>query len=133
MRAYEYRCSVCGFQGRLGNTLVGLDAAHIKWHQAGGPDDTVNGLALCALHHKLFDRGVFTLTDSLKVQVSERANGGGIFDHLVLDFNGHEFCLPQRRSYYPEDEFMDWHAREVFQGPGRLMSAVDGDMDRSYR
>jgi len=102
------------------------DAAHIKWHQAGGPDETVNGLALCALHHKLFDRGVFTLTDSLKVQVSERANGGGVFDHLVVDFNGQEIHLPQRRSYYPEGQYVDWHAREVFQGPGRWLPAEDG-------
>ena len=131
MRAYEYCCAVCGFQGRLGHALVGLGAAPIKWHQAGGPDETVNGLALCALHHKLFDRGVFTLIGSLKVQVSERANGGGVFDHLVVDFNGQEIHLPQRRSYYPEDEYVDWHAREVFQGPGRWMPVDDGGASRS--
>ena len=131
MRAYEYRCAVCGFQGRLGHALVGLDAAHIKWHQAGGPDETVNGLALCALHHKLFDRGVFTLTDSLKVQVSERANGGGIFDHLVVDFNGQEIHLPQRRSYHPEDQYVDWHAWEIFQGPGRWLPVEEGGAGRS--
>jgi putative restriction endonuclease len=131
MRAYEYRCAVCGFQGRLGHALVGLDAAHIKWHQAGGPDETVNGLALCALQHKLFDRGVFTLTGTLKIQVSEHANGGGIFDHLVLDFNGQEIHLPQRRNYHPEDEYVDWHAREVFQGPGRWLPVDDGGAGRS--
>ena len=131
MRAYEYRCAVCGFQGRLGHALVGLDAAHIKWHQAGGPDETLNGVALCALHHKLFDRGVFTLTDSLKVRVSERTNGGGIFGHLVVDFNGQEIHLPQRRSYYPEEQSVDWHAREVFQGPGRWMPVDDGGAGRS--
>lgn len=57
LRAYEYRCAVCGFDVRMGHYPVGLEAAHIKWHQAGGPDIEVNGLALCALHHKLFDRG----------------------------------------------------------------------------
>jgi len=35
--------------------------------------------------------------------------------------------------YYPGEEFVDWRAREVFQDPGRLMSAIDGDMDRSDR
>jgi putative restriction endonuclease len=25
---------------------VALEAAHIKWHQAGGPDEESNGLAL---------------------------------------------------------------------------------------
>ncbi len=37
IRAYEYQCAVCGFNVRVGNTLVALEAAHIKWHQAGGP------------------------------------------------------------------------------------------------
>ena len=99
--------------------------------RAGGPEETVNGLALRALHHKLFDRGVFTLTDSLKVQVSERANGGGMLGHLVLDSKRQEIHLPQRRSYYPEDQYVHWHAREVFQGPGRWLPAKDGGAGRS--
>jgi putative restriction endonuclease len=34
----EYRCAVCGLGVRLGSVSVALDAAHIRWHQAGGPD-----------------------------------------------------------------------------------------------
>jgi predicted restriction endonuclease len=34
-----------------------------------GPDAEINGLALCTLHHKLFDRGAFTLADDLKIMV----------------------------------------------------------------
>ena len=37
LNAYEYRCAVCGFDVRLGSVSIGLDAAHIRWHQAGGP------------------------------------------------------------------------------------------------
>src|SRR5436189_6378643 len=37
--------------------------AHIRWHQAGGPDIENNGLALCVLHHKTFDLGAFTLSE----------------------------------------------------------------------
>ncbi|OPX83534.1 MAG: hypothetical protein A4E53_04619 [Pelotomaculum sp. PtaB.Bin104] len=46
LRAYEYRCAVCGFNVRLGNRLIAVEAAHIKWHQAGGPDQEENGIAL---------------------------------------------------------------------------------------
>nr|WP_019153513.1 HNH endonuclease [Robertmurraya massiliosenegalensis] len=60
LQAYEYSCAICGFNVRHGQNLVGVEAAHIKWHQAGGPDVEENGLALCTMHHKLFDRGVFT-------------------------------------------------------------------------
>ena len=38
LKAYEYRCAVCGFDVKLRNQPVALEAAHIKWHQAGGPD-----------------------------------------------------------------------------------------------
>ena len=70
LRAYEYRCAVCGFDVRLGPSPVALEAAHIKWHQAGGPDLEVNGLALCVLHQRLFDRGAFTLSKQLQIMVS---------------------------------------------------------------
>jgi len=73
LSAYEYKCAVCGFNVRLGDTLVAVEAAHIKWHQAGGPDEISNGIALCSMHHKLFDRGVFTLNDDMVFRVAEDA------------------------------------------------------------
>lgn len=76
LRAYRYRCAVCGFDVKLGREPVALEAAHIKWHQAGGPDEEPNGLALCTLHHKLFDRGAFTLSEMMVIKVSEYAHGG---------------------------------------------------------
>ena len=68
LEAYVYRCAVCGFAVRLGDRPVAIDAAHIRWHQAHGPATVSNGIALCTLHHELFDAGTFTLTDeSLEV------------------------------------------------------------------
>lgn len=61
LRAYRRRCAMCGFGLRLGDGLVALDAAHIRWHAAEGPDSLDNGLALCALHHRLFDHGALTV------------------------------------------------------------------------
>jgi putative restriction endonuclease len=63
LTAYEHRCSVCNYDVRLGITPLGLEAAHIKWHQAGGPCIESNGLALCSIQNKMFDRGVFTLSE----------------------------------------------------------------------
>ncbi len=119
LRAYEYSCAVCGFDVRLGTISVALEAAHIKWHQAGGPDEESNGLALCTLHHKLFDRGVFTLSEKAKVLVSESATGSKGFEEWVLTFHRKEIRLPQRPNYYPEETAVAWHVREVFRGPSR--------------
>ena len=30
LKAYEYRCAVCGFDVRLGSISIALDAAHIR-------------------------------------------------------------------------------------------------------
>ena len=119
LTAYEYRCAVCGFNVRLGHALVAVEAAHIKWHQAGGPDHEQNGIALCSLHHKLFDRGVFTLNDSMVFQVAENAHGTHGMDEWLIRFHGQEIRRPQRPEYYPEEGFINWHVREVFRGPAR--------------
>ncbi|MCF8025686.1 MAG: HNH endonuclease [Desulfobacteraceae bacterium] len=121
LRAYEYQCAVCGFNVRLGQALVALEAAHIKWHQAGGPDNEANGIALCSMHHKLFDRGVFTLTDDRIVQVSDLANGTAGFREWLMAFHGKPIQAPQSTSYYPEAAFVDWHIREVFKGYSRQL------------
>lgn len=119
LRAYEYSCAVCGFDVRLGTVHVALEAAHIKWHQAGGPDEESNGLALCTMHHKLFDRGVFTLSDDMSVVVSETANGTRGYQEWVMAYHGHAMRAPQRPNYYPETSWVQWHIKEVFQGPAR--------------
>jgi putative restriction endonuclease len=119
LRAYEYRCAICGFDIRIDHTPIGLEAAHIKWHTAGGPDTETNGIALCALHHKLFDRGAFTLSDDMKIIVSDRANGSRGFKEWLMDFHGKTIKYPQRTAYIPHQDFTTWHVREVFHGQFR--------------
>lgn len=116
LRAYNYECAICGFNMRHDNTSVALEAAHIKWKQHGGPCEIPNGLALCAIHHKAFDKGSIGLDESMRVQVSEAVNGSGIVGRLFWDFQGKIISLPQVKAYYPQDEFVEWHRREVFRG-----------------
>jgi len=119
LKAYEYRCAVCGFDVRLRHQPVALEAAHIKWKQARGPDTQTNGLALCVLHQRLFDRGAFTLSKQLQVMVSDEANGSEGFQEWLMRFHGQQLKFPQRQSYYPEEEYVSWHVKEVFQGDFR--------------
>jgi putative restriction endonuclease len=58
VEAWDRQCAFCGYDGQLGGVPVGLEAGHVRWWSFDGPDELDNGLALCALHHKLFDRGV---------------------------------------------------------------------------
>lgn len=119
LRAYEYSCAVCGFNVRLGNNLVGVEAAHIKWHQAGGPDIEKNGIALCSMHHKLFDRGVFAISEENVFLLAEEANGAIGFNEWLFKYHGKKIRQPIHPDYYPQNTYVDWHIREVFRGPSR--------------
>ncbi|RVT59959.1 phosphorothioated DNA-binding restriction endonuclease [Niallia taxi] len=121
LRAYGYSCAICGFNVRLADTLVGIEAAHIKWHQAGGPDTEENGIALCALHHKLFDRGVFTLSEERRMLVSQDAHGTHGFEEWLMKFNGKPVREPIQAYYYPKQSYLNWHVKEVFRGPSYMI------------
>lgn len=118
LKAYEYQCAVCGFGVRLKHKILALEAAHIMWHQAGGPDVEVNGLALCATHHKLFDLGAFTINPDMRMLVSDEVNGIGANEWL-LQHHGKSIHPPQKKAFYPNPEFTTWHVNEVFKGSYR--------------
>lgn len=118
--AYQYRCGVCGHDLRLGRQTIGLEAAHIKWFQANGPDIVPNGIALCSLHHKVFDLGAFTvLPGSYQMVFSQHLNGSNETAARMLAYHGAALVRPQSESYLPQPEYLEWHRREVFKEPGR--------------
>jgi putative restriction endonuclease len=105
--AYEHRCCVCVFDMRIGNVSAGLEAAHIQWHTAGGPDVEANGLSLCALHHKLFDLGAFTLEpDGLRIVFSRHAIAGSKGLSGELKHHGQPLLRPQSADLLPGPEFI---------------------------
>ena len=120
---YENRCSFCSFCGCSGNLRgapVGIDAAHVKMRSHSGPDRIDNGLALCALHHRLFDRGALGLDEDRQILVSQ---------HMMLredespvpikDLAGAPMRLPQPGYEAPAVPFVRWHYRNLFVGPER--------------
>lgn len=120
LRAYEYKCCVCGFDLRIGLTPAGLEAAHIQWHHVGGPDVVPNGLSLCALHHKLFDLGAFTVEPSEhRVVFSQHAISGERGIAGELQFHGRTIHPPQHADFLPASEFLLWNSKNVFKGPAR--------------
>jgi putative restriction endonuclease len=125
LTVYGYTCAICGFDVRLGETALGVEAAHIKWYQAGGPSIETNGLALCILHHKHFDRGAFTIALNRQVQVSEYAHGATGFTEWLLAYHGKPIRPPQSPQYLPKEEYLHWHMQQVFRGPARHLVGED--------
>lgn len=122
LRVYERRCAVCGYDGRLGSSELGLDAAHVRWHAAGGPDDASNGIALCSYHHVALDRGALGISTDLKIQVSQDAVGTEEVQHVLHRFSGAPLRRPLAGATTLHEDFVNWHATYVFRAPARVAS-----------
>ncbi|GGV29223.1 HNH endonuclease [Streptomyces longisporoflavus] len=125
LTAYEYRCAFCGYDGRIGAVPVGLEAAHVRWWAFGGPDEVDNGLCLCALHHKLLDKGVLGVGDDQRILVSQRFVGhsAAAREHVIA-LAGRPLIGPQPGSPPVATTHRDWHAQQVFHGDPRPTTAA---------
>lgn len=119
LKAYEYQCAICGYDLKVGATDFALEAAHIKWHQAGGPDVVSNGLSLCTIHHRALDRGVIGLANDLTVMISTDLHGQSWVREWFNAFKGKPLNRPTRAEWQPNREYIMWHLKEVFRPPAR--------------
>lgn len=63
LRRYGTKCAVCDI-----NVVDLLDAAHIVPKSENGTNDVRNGIVLCCLHHRAYDRGLFAINpNSLEI------------------------------------------------------------------
>jgi putative restriction endonuclease len=116
LRAYAYQCAMCGFDGALGRNPVGIEAAHVRWHSQDGPDMVANGLALCALHHALFDLGVLGLTAERRIRVSDLYVARSEAGLGVGLLGGRALIAPMPGQPVVELDHIGWHGRQVFKG-----------------
>jgi putative restriction endonuclease len=79
-----------------------------------------NGLCLCSIHHKLFDKGVLGVTSQRKITVSARFAGrskaAGL---LVISLSGQDVSPPLKGFPAVAEHYATWHTREVFRSPPR--------------
>lgn len=123
LTAYEYQCAFCGYDGMIGAVPVGLEAAHVRWWAFDGPDDIDNGLCLCSLHHKLFDKGILGIGDGHRILVSQRFVGRS------AAARAHVTALADRPILGPQNGIppvaathRSWHTSQVFQGSPRSVA-----------
>ena len=114
LRAYERRCAVCELDVRIYGQSIGLEAAHIKWHSQRGPDQLSNGIALCVLHHKFFDSGLFTVLPDLTILLGGLAIGHGVEESLNRYGGSALQVIPDHPDQRPAAEYLEWHKRAVF-------------------
>jgi putative restriction endonuclease len=122
LRIYERRCAVCGFDGRLGDVSLAVEAAHVRWHSAGGPDTPDNGIAMCSIHHRAFDFGALGLDEDRKILVSQDAHGGSAVETMLLCHSGKQLRPPMAGEPPPAASHIRWHLSQVFRQPPRSSS-----------
>lgn len=113
--AYHYQCAICSYNLSFRNNIIGLEAAHIQWHNAHGPDQVPNGLALCAIHHKLLDYGAIGFNDHLEL-IAARGLRGGHLDFFIYQHEGRQITLPRRQAEAPALEYISWQRSQIFKG-----------------
>lgn len=120
LTAYEYQCAFCGYDGMIGTRPVGLEAAHVRWCAFDGPDDVDNGLCLCSLHHKLFDKGVLGMGDGHRILVSQRFIGRSeaAREHVTA-LSGRSLMGPHPCTPPIAAAHRSWHTSQVFHGSPR--------------
>jgi len=100
IRAYQQSCAIC----RLRHPEL-LDAAHIleDKHPQGIPAVS-NGLALCAIHHKAYDKKVLAVKPDYSVEIQEkvlREIDGPMLKYGLQEFQGSMILLPRRFDQRP--------------------------------
>jgi putative restriction endonuclease len=113
LSSYDFKCAFCDL-----NTPELLNASHIiPWKsdesQRSNPR---NGLALCAIHDRAFDRGLISIGESSEILLSPRLNqqtGNSMFETAFNNLAGSLFTLPRR--FAPTPESLAYHRKHIFQ------------------
>ena len=70
---YRYTCALTGYRCVTGDGATIVDAAHIEGWAATQNDDPTNGLALSKNAHWMFDAGLWSADENLRIVVNNRA------------------------------------------------------------
>ena len=114
LSSYEFKCAICSF-----DLPELLSASHIiPWSSnVERRADPRNGLALCAIHDRAFDRGLLAIGDAFDILLSARAriNLSESRLHLValIEAEGKMISLPKRFS--PDPEALAYHREHIFK------------------
>lgn len=113
LTSYEFRCAICNL-----NLPQLINASHIiPWSKnEERRADPTNGLSLCALHDRAFDRGLLTLDEAFCVVVSSRANvetSSHLQTVTFAEAEGKPITMPVRFS--PDQVALEYHRTNIFR------------------
>lgn len=106
LRAYRRRCAICSLTEP---DLV--EAAHIiGWRESAGDSEVVNGLALCAIHHRAYDRNLLGIDPDGVVHLGARLLeeiDGPMLKAGLQSFHGARILQPRKPSERPDPKRLE--------------------------
>ena len=90
-----------------------IDACHIYPFSISNDDTVSNGIDLYLILHRAFDRGLISITEDYKVNVSGLVNDKGS-EFTLSQFEGKKIFLPKKDAWQPSIESLRWHRNEVY-------------------
>ena len=113
LEQYNYMCAVTGTKYQSEH-LIEAQASHIIPVNQHGSDDPRNGLALSRIAHWAFDHGMFTISDQYEIVVNPKAKIANVNKFPILDLHGTSITRPEDENFWPHQEALEWHKKEVF-------------------
>jgi predicted restriction endonuclease len=112
LASYNFNCALC----RMSLPAM-LNASHIiPWavdkHRRADPR---NGMCLCVLHDRAFDRGLITVCEDFTVAVSQEIkmpNASKLHRIGLLEIEGEKISLPDR--FGPDPMALAYHREKIF-------------------
>jgi len=112
LASYDFSCAIC----RLSISAM-LNASHIiPWSKSKARRiDPRNGISLCVLHDRAFDRGLITVDEDYCVQLSKKLKQKRkcpLFKVAFDEVAGKKIKMPAR--FFPDQNALDYHRQEIF-------------------
>ena len=115
VKAYDFTCAMCQIRVFTPEGHTAVVAAHIvPWNECHN-DDPRNGMALCGLHHWVFDQGLISVTPDHRIQVSPAVPTDEEGSKPLLLLAEHELHLPAEHTFWPAKRALKWHRENSFR------------------
>lgn len=112
-KIYNFTCCITGMKIQSSHNVQMIDACHIYPFSLSEDDTVTNGIALSPTLHRAFDRGLITINSDFIVRVSPTIEEEES-DFKLSQFAGRQITLPEKEKYYPSQESLSWHNKEIF-------------------
>lgn len=112
---YKFTCALTGYRLTTIDQAGIVQAAHIHQHAKSRNNDADNGLALTPTAHALFDMGLWSVADNLRIIVkpatafTETGPDGGF---ALRALAGRPLVLPSITRLRPHPRHLHWHRRQ---------------------